>query len=161
MLFAFILVLCGIVYLLWPQTGVYSLKAFRSLAIFTVFLVGQLLMVILFTPAFSASSITIEKEKNSFDLLYASLLRPIDIIFGKLTASISILLLLILSALPITAICFLLGGVNAPLMFKAYVVIVLTAVSYGLMGLCCSAAFDRTFTATWVTYALINVFAAI
>jgi ABC-type transport system involved in multi-copper enzyme maturation permease subunit len=29
------------------------------------------------------------------------------------------------------------------------------------MGLCCSAAFDRTFTSTWVTYALIIVFAAI
>jgi ABC-type transport system involved in multi-copper enzyme maturation permease subunit len=161
MLFAFIVVLCAIVYLLWPQTGVYSLNAFRSREIFTVFLVGQLLMVILFTPAFSASAITIEKEKNSFDLLYTSLLRPIDIICGKLTASISILLLLILSSLPITAVCFLLGGVNASLMLKAYVVIVLTAVSYGLMGLCCSAAFERTFTATWVTYALILVFAAL
>lgn len=161
MLFAFILVLCAIVYLLWPQTGVYSLNAFRSREIFTVFLVGQLLMVILFTPAFSASAITVEKEKNCFDLLYTSLLKPIDIIFGKLTASISILLLLILSSLPITAICFLLGGVNASLMAKAYVVIVLTAVSYGLMGLCCSAAFERTFTSTWVTYALIIVFAAL
>lgn len=161
MLFAFILVLCAIVYLLWPQTGVYSLNAFRSREIFTVFLMGQLLMVILFTPAFSASSITIEKEKNSFDLLYTSLLRPIDIIFGKLTASVSILLLLILSSLPITAVCFLLGGVNASLMAKAYVVIVLAAVSYGLMGLCCSAAFERTFTATWVTYALILLFAGL
>jgi len=161
MLFAFILVLCAIVYLLWPQTGVYSLNAFKSRDIFTVFLVGQLLMVILFTPAFSASAITIEKEKNSFDLLYTSLLRPIDIIFGKLTASVSILLLLILSSLPVTAVCFLLGGVDASLMVKAYVVIVLTAVSYGLMGLCCSAAFERTFTATWVTYALIILFAGL
>lgn len=161
MLFAFILVLCAIVYLLWPQTGVYSFNAFRSREIFTVFLVGLVLMVLLFTPAFSASAITVEKEKNSFDLLYTSLLRPIDIIFGKLTASISILLLLILSSLPITAVCFLLGGVNASLMIKAYVVTVLTAVTYGLMGLCCSAAFERTFTATWVTYALILVFTAL
>src|SRR5205809_7091306 len=92
MLFAFILVLCAIVYLLWPQTGIYSLNAFRSREIFTVFLVGQLLMVIPFTPAFSASAITSERKKNSSDLLDPPWLRPIDIICGKLAAAISFLL---------------------------------------------------------------------
>ena len=55
----------------------------------------------LYAPAFAATAITDEKEHNTYDLLFATLLRPRDIVAGKLCSSIIVLLLFVLLSLPV------------------------------------------------------------
>ena len=156
----FLLVLLGTCLLLWPSQGVYSISAHRSRSMLNIFLLGQLAMVVLFSPAFSATSVTSEKERGSYDLLFASLLPPRAIALGKLFSSISFLLLLVISSLPVASLCFLLGGVGLKEMLIGYAILGTTAITYGLLGLAISAATNRSRTAIIITYVTILILAA-
>ncbi len=156
----FVIVLCAIVLALWPERGVLSLNAISSRSLFTVLFMGQLVLVTLFSPAFTASCISGEKEAGSFDLLFASLLRPRSIITGKLFSSIGHMLLLVASSLPAASVCFVLGGVDPREMAMAYLVLLAAAVSLGMVGLVCSAIASRSYPATISTYVAILVICA-
>ena len=62
-------------------------------------------------PTFAAGSITGEKERKTYEMLLASPLQPATILIGKLLSSLSYLVILILSSLPLMILCFLLGGI--------------------------------------------------
>ena len=55
-------------------------------------------------------SITGEKERKTYEMLLASPLRPGTILVGKLLSSLSYLVILIISSLPLMILCYLLGG---------------------------------------------------
>src|SRR6478672_9195585 len=62
--------------------------------LFGSIVVIQTLMVSLLTPAFTAGSITSEKERKTYDVLMITLLHPRSIIFGKLGSAIAYVALL-------------------------------------------------------------------
>ncbi|MFO7820641.1 MAG: ABC transporter permease subunit [Lentisphaeria bacterium] len=149
-----LLLLIGILgltlFMLWPRTGIFS--SVDTDTIFSVFLGVNLALTILLAPAFTASAITDEREKRSFELLFTTLLKPSQILIGKLTASVGTVILILIISAPITAICALSGGISIPLLVKAYSTIFLAALSYGIFGLAVSALCSRTFTAVIVSY---------
>ncbi len=152
---AYIGILCLVAIIIWPRGGIYSLSSLASRDLFTVLSLGQLILVALFSPAFTATAITVEKERGTFDMLFASPLRPRAIIFGKLISSITILLLLIFSSLPVMSVCFLLGGVSLTELIQAVQVLIVATVLFGLIGLCISAISNRSYSATLATYIVI------
>ncbi len=148
-------------WMLWPQGGVYSLSAQSSHRLFTVLGLGQLVLVALFAPAFTSPALTMERERNTFDSLYASLLSPMQIVWGKVAGSLMFLILVILSGVPVMSTCLVLGGVGAKAVLWLYVVMLLTGLCFGMMGLLVSSLCRKTYTAVMVTYALIVVFSAV
>ena len=75
-----LVVLLGIfLYYLWPRTAVFSMASSESKQVFSVFLICNLAFVLILVPAFCATSITAEKENNSFIMLYTTLLKPHNI----------------------------------------------------------------------------------
>ena len=78
-----------------------------------MFFLGQFFLVALMAPTFAAGSITGEKERKTYELLLASPLRPSTILVGKLLSSLSYLVILIISSLPLMILCYLLGGLAA------------------------------------------------
>ena len=154
---AYLGVLVLIVLTIWPMEGVYSLSALASRDLFTVLSLGQLVLVALFSPAFTSTSITMEKERGTFDLLFASLLKPRSIIFGKLISSIAILLILIFSSLPVMSVSFLLGGVSLTELCRSALVLTLSTIIFGLVGLTLSAVSSRSYTSTLMTYLIILI----
>src|SRR5580765_5603411 len=72
----YLVALAAIVWTMWPTEGVFSRAAQASRSILLVFTATQLMLVMLFAPAFAATAICSEKEQNSYELLFASLLRP-------------------------------------------------------------------------------------
>lgn len=149
--------LASVLFVLWPRTGVFS--EINSNEIFTVFLNLNLALVILIIPAFVSTTITQERENHSFDLLFTSLLSPAEIMAGKLFSSLAITFLVVIASMPITAVCALSGGISIALLRKAYSVLLLATLGYGLFGLCMSAVCFRSFTALVLTYVGILVFA--
>ncbi len=152
---AYLVILAALVWWMWPQEGIFSLAAQASRAIVLVFALTQLMLVILYAPAFAASAITVEKEQNTYELLFASLLRPRQIVAGKLWSSILCLLLFVALSAPLFAACFFLGAVSVREAAVIYLVTLASAVMFGLLGLCVSAIRATSHGALITTYLLI------
>ena len=150
-------VLSGVILVFWPRSGVFS--EVNTNELFSVFLGTNLVLLILLAPAFAATSVTDERERRAFDLLFSSLLAPREILLGKLCASLGMAFLLVLVSMPVTAVCALSGGISLGLLARAYAVILMAALTYGLLGLACSAVCRRSFTSLIVTYVGIVVLA--
>lgn len=119
--------------------------------LFSILVMLELLMVSIITPAVTAGSISGEVEKLTFDLLLATPLSPSQILWGKLISALSYILLLLFAAIPLASIVFVFGGISLTSMFKALLVLSVTAVMAGSMGLFFSAWFQRTGRATIVS----------
>lgn len=98
-------------------------------------------------PVLSASSIAGERERGLLESLYLSRLSPARIVAGKMLSSLSMVLLMIVVMLPITATCLMLGGVSPGEVFWAFVLHACTATACVSLGLACSAWFRRPGTA--------------
>ena len=137
---------------IWPEAGINPAGALYSRLFMTIIFCGQLIMLTLFTPPFSATSITQERESNTWDMLYYSRLRPDHILVGKLIGAVAFLLILVAFSLPIIATCFLLGGVAPREMLLAYLILTMAGTTFGLLGLVWSSLLKSSFTALLITY---------
>lgn len=156
----YLLVLGTLVWWMWPQEGVYSATARASRSILLVCGTAQLLLVMLYAPAFAATSITSERERNTYDLLFATLLRPLDLLLGKLGASILVLLMFLALSLPAFAACFFLGAVSVREAGAIYLVCAAGSITFGLLGLSVSSVLRSSHMALVTTYVLLLVLVA-
>lgn len=156
----YLAVLGTLVWWMWPQEGVYSATARASRSILLVCGTAQLLLVMLYAPAFAATSITSERERNTYDLLFATLLRPHDLLLGKLGASILVLLMFLLLSLPAFAACFFLGAVSVREAVAVYLVCAAGSITFGLLGLSVSSVLRSSHMALVTTYVLLLLLVA-
>jgi ABC-type transport system involved in multi-copper enzyme maturation permease subunit len=159
LLWSYLLLLAGLLLILWPGSGIHSVAAAGSKKIFSLFFSVNLTLLILLVPAFAATAITSEREGQTYGALFTTLLTPFEIMTGKLLAAVTMLLALVALSLPIGAVCALTGGVSMAFMTDMMLVLVVTALSYGLVGLACSALCQRSSTAIVVNYVLILLLA--
>jgi len=159
LIIAFLAMLSSILIFLWPSSGVFSLASDKSMEIFTIFLMSNLALIILLVPALTSPSLTTERENNSFDLIKTSLMTPGEMLRGKLMASLALIIVVILVSMPIGALCSLSGGIGPSLLLRAYAVITMAAITYGILGLALSALCRRTFTALMTSYLAVALLA--
>ncbi|MGE3820799.1 MAG: ABC transporter permease, partial [Isosphaeraceae bacterium] len=153
----YVVFLSAVVFFYWPSSGDSSGQVSSGVArrLFELFFLGQFFLVALVAPSFAAGSITGEKERKTYEMLLASPLRPSTILVGKLLSSLSFLVLLIVSSLPLMILCFLLGGILLSEIARAYLILLLAAGTFGLMSVACSSYFRRTSSALVVSYLII------
>jgi len=142
-------------WILWPQEGIYSLSSQSARHLFTVLGIGQLALVALFAPAFTSPAFSMERERNTFDLLYGTRMSPFAIVWGKVCGSLTFLLLVVLSSIPVVSVCLVLGGIDASAVASFYLILVFTALFYGMIGLTVSALTSKTYLAVIYTYIII------
>jgi hypothetical protein len=112
----------------------------------------ELMLIIFIAPAFTAGAITGERERQTFDLLQTTLLSSPSFVIGKLESALSYILLLLLAAIPLQSIAFLFGGVTELEIVLAFVILLVTGVALGTVGIYFSAATNRTLSASVRTY---------
>src|SRR3954453_1200030 len=153
----YVVFLGAVVYFYWPAEteGARQVGSGVARRLFELFFLGQFFLVALVAPTFAAGSITGEKERKTYEMLLASPLGPSTILIGKLLSSLSYLVLLIVSSLPMMILCFLLGGILLSEIVRAYLVLILAAGTFGLMSVACSSYFRRTSSALLVSYLVI------
>ncbi len=114
--------------------------------------------LVLFTvPALTAASISGEREKQTLEILLTTKLTPFQIILGKLASSISMMIFLAFSSLPILSIVFTIGGVTIKDFAEFMLLVVITAVFIGSIGVFFSTLFKKTTSATVSTYGVLLV----
>ena len=128
--------------------GTFSASAEIGRALFVAMLILLTLIVLVLAPASTAGAISLEREKQTLDLLITTPISSLAIVLGKLLSALSWILLLLLASIPVTALVFTFGGVGPDDMVKGYVVLLVTALFYGSVGLFVSALVKRTQAAT-------------
>jgi ABC-2 type transport system permease protein len=102
---------------------------------FTAIVIAQLFLVCVLAPGFSATTIAGEKERQTYDVLLVTLLRPRDIVFGKLFAALAYLLLVIVAGIPVASVAFLMGGISFDQLGMALVTMLVTSLMVGTVGI--------------------------
>jgi ABC-type transport system involved in multi-copper enzyme maturation permease subunit len=118
----------------------------RQLFMGIVFLLT--LITLILAPASTAGAISLEREKQTLDLLTTTPISSLAIVLGKLLSALSWILLLLLASIPVVALVFTFGGVGPDDVIKAYLVLLGTTFAYGAIGLFVSALVRRTQAAT-------------
>lgn len=112
----------------------------------------ELLLILFIAPALTSGAVTGERERQTFDLLRTTLLSAPTFVMGKLESALAYLLLLLLAAIPLQSLAFLFGGVSEGEILLAFVILVVTALALGAIGIYFSTAVQRTVSANLRAY---------
>jgi len=100
-----------------------------------------------------------ERERQTLVPLQVTLLSPAQIVIGKIAAAVVFVVLLVVLTAPLLAASFLIGGVSIGDIARGLLMVLLTAVVVGSLGVACSARAKRVQTATVLTYAIVLLMA--
>ncbi len=144
-LITYLLVMTLLGFLFISRTNIYNSNSVSTLGLglYTLLVFVQLFLIMFITPAFTATSINGEKERQTFDLLLCSRLSAFELVAGKLVAGLANALLLIAASIPLFSLVFFFGGVGPAQVFQATLVFVVTAIVVGTFGLFCSTLLKR------------------
>jgi ABC-type transport system involved in multi-copper enzyme maturation permease subunit len=120
--------------------------------LFKYLVVFQMVLITLVTPALTAGAISSERERQTIDLLFVTRIPPFSIIWGKLLASMSFVVLLLLLSVPIFSLVFLFGGIELDQVLYSFMVTIVAALGLGLIGIAFSTWLRRTLAATVASY---------
>lgn len=155
LLLVYQLLLACVVVFAWPRQTRLEANADQARGLVNMFFLGQYILASLMAPSFAASTITGEKERKTYEMLLASPLRPAAVCLGKLFSSLVPLALLILGSLPIVMLCLPLGGVSIYEVLAAYLGLILSVLTFGMISIACSSYFQRTSASLVASYLLI------
>jgi ABC-type transport system involved in multi-copper enzyme maturation permease subunit len=113
------------------------------------------IVTLILAPASTAGAISLEREKQTLDLLVTTPISSLAIVLGKLLSALTWIFLLLLASIPIVSLVFTFGGVAPEDVVRAYVVLFVTALCFGAMGLFVSALVKRTQAATIINLVLV------
>ena len=119
--------------------------------LFQVFVLFQLALMLFFAPLSAATAVAHEKDRRTFILLLMTDLRDVEIILGKLAASLLQILTLLLTSAPVFFLCLLLGGVSATQVLDVVGVTAAAGLAGGALGLLVALGRDRTFQSLALT----------
>lgn len=131
-----------------------SISYSNIIGMFSWIEVAEFVLLAFIVPAITANAISGEREKKTLEILLTTPLSTLQIIWGKLIASVGTILLYIVSGLPILSIVYFIGGVNLGdivlMIFYSFVF----AIFIGSIGVFFSTICRKTVFATIVTYAV-------
>jgi ABC-type transport system involved in multi-copper enzyme maturation permease subunit len=125
-------------------------QGYRDLLLLT--LVIETLLVCAGAPAATANAISREREQRTWDLLTITLLKPQEIVLGKLFGRMLPLLAIMLLALPVKLWCVIGDYRLAPGMLLGSLSVLVTLALYATGGLVASCLSQKTVTATALSY---------
>ena len=135
-----------------PTSYTIPMRCYMLMAYLLFFL---LLMAV---PVIAGASISLEREKRTLDLLLTTHLNPWRIITGKLEASLSIIFVIAFSALPALSLIMVFGGVGLADLLILVLILLVSGVFIGSIGICCSVFFRKTTVATLMSYVIVLLF---
>ncbi|MEJ5252800.1 MAG: ABC transporter permease subunit [Chthonomonadetes bacterium] len=148
-----VVVLCSLAILLFYWAALENIQgpeSFRDLL--TVTLIIEMVLVVAGAPAVTANAISKEREQRTWDLLTITLLRPKEIVLGKLLGRVLPFLALLALGVPMVILCVL----GNPALWLSAVLgmlsVLATLALYSAGGLAASCFSRKTVTATALAY---------
>ena len=120
--------------------------------LFPVLSIAQVCIVALIVPVITASSISGEKERQTFDIMLTTCMSPFSIVLGKVASAVLRILFFVMAGMPIMALAFVAGGLSWSYLFYFILTIILLSLLSGSIGILCSALCRRSITAVFLSY---------
>lgn len=134
------------------QSGFSGQSANYGQQLFLWLILFQVLLLTFIVPALTAGAISGERERQTIDLLFVTRIPTFSIIWGKLLASMSFVMVLLLLSVPIFSLVFLFGGIEVDQVLTAFLVTAITALTLGVLGILFSTVTRRTLPSTVAAY---------
>ena len=141
----------------WGTRNIYS----HLVYLFPVVAVAQVCIVALCVPILTASSISGEKERQTFDIMLTTCMSPFSIVFGKVISAVLRIIFFVAASTPIMAVSFVVGGLSWSNLLYYLLTLVLFSVFAGSIGILASSFCRKSVTAvllSFVMYALVIFF---
>lgn len=113
------------------------------------------------TPALTAGCISIEKERQTLEVLLTTKMSTWEIIKGKYFSSIMLVLMLIVSGLPVLSLVFIYGGISLWQMFLMILALMATTMYLASFGVFFSTLVKNTIVSVILTYIAVGAMFAI
>jgi ABC-type transport system involved in multi-copper enzyme maturation permease subunit len=109
-------------------------------------------------PINTASSISGEKERQTFDIMMTTSMTPFSVIMGKVISAMIDGMSFVVAGLPIMALAFVIGGVSWSYLFKFLAIALLVSLFSSSIGIMCSSLCKKSITAVTMSYGIYIVF---
>lgn len=121
--------------------------------LFPVLAVAQVCIVALIVPIITASSISGEKERQTFDIMLTTCMSPFSIVLGKVISTVIRILFFVAAGMPVMALAFVVGGLAWSSLLYFILTIILLSVLSGSIGIFCSSFCSRSISAVVLSFA--------
>ena len=122
--------------------------------LFPVVAAAQVCIVALYVPIITASSISGEKERQTFDIMLTTCMSPFSIVFGKVISAVLRILFFVVASTPIMALSFVVGGLSWINLLYYLLAVILFAVFAGSVGILASAFCRKSVAAVLLSFVM-------
>ncbi len=142
------------------QENQYSTNNIYSslIALYPALAVTQLIILALIVPVRTASAISGEKERQTFDIMMTTSMTPFSIIMGKVMTAIVQSMFFVAASLPVMALSFVIGGMSWSYLFWFFAVALLMSFFSASIGILCSSICKRSVSAVIMSYGFYLIF---
>ncbi|MED1791764.1 ABC transporter permease [Brevibacillus nitrificans] len=156
-IFLYLLVLGGItlLYIFLQTNGGNYYNPNQTRELFMMLSILQLGMIGFVVPGLTAGVISGERERQTLSILLTTNVSATRLILGKWLASLSFMIFLVFSTVPLYAIVFLYGGISPTQLLQVFGFYLITMFGVGSVGVLLSTLIKRTGIATVISYAII------
>ncbi len=134
----------------YNQKNIYS----YLIALFPVLAVAQVCIVALIVPIITASSISGEKERQTFDIMLTTCMSPFSIVLGKVISAVIRILFFVAAGMPIMSLAFVVGGLAWSNLLYFVLAIILLSVLSGSIGIFCSSFCRKSIAAVVLSFVI-------
>ncbi len=148
--------------------SIFSYTSYRSVSVgsqlqelvslFPIISITEICIIGLVVPIMTASSISGEKERQTFDIMITTSISPWSIILGKLGSAVIKIMLFVIASIPVMAISFIMGGLNWSALFYFVLAALLFAVFSGSVGVFCSSICRKSIASIILSYVIYGCF---
>lgn len=135
-------------------TNIYS----QIVMLYPMLAVTQIVILVVVVPVITASSISGEKERQTFDIMMTTSMTPFSIIAGKVTTAMIQGLFFVIAAMPIMALAFVIGGLSWAYLLWFLLIAMLVSLFSASIGICCSALCKKSIVSVIMSYGIYVVF---
>ena len=126
--------------------------------LYPILAVTQLIILGLVVPVRTASSISGEKERQTFDIMMTTSMSPFSIIAGKVMTAVVQGMFFVVASMPVMAFSFIIGGMSWAYLFWFLGIALLVSFFSASIGILCSSLCKRSISAVIMSYAFYLLF---
>ena len=120
--------------------------------LFPVLSIAQVCIVAMIVPVMTASAISGERERQTFDIMLTTCMSPFSIVLGKVMSAVLRVLFFVAAGMPIMSLAFVVGGLSWSYLLYFVLTIILLSLLSGSIGILCSAFCRRSIAAVILSY---------
>lgn len=130
----------------------------RIVWLYPALAVTQLIILGVVVPIRTASSISGEKERQTFDIMMTTSMSPFSVVMGKVMTAIVQGLFFVVASMPVMALPFIIGGMSWAYLFLFLGIAALVAFFSASIGILCSSLCKKSISAVILSYVFYIVF---